>query len=90
MQTIQSRRFLASLSAAGAAALVGAKRLLADEAVLETTAIRLVRTSGICVAPIYIAEELLRAEGITDISYVAAPGASPRRRWPHRARRISF
>ena len=29
-------------------------------------------TSGICVAPIYIAEEVLRAEGFTDIRYVAA------------------
>ena len=28
---------------------------------------------GICVAPRYIAEDLLRAEGFTDISYVAVP-----------------
>ena len=75
MQIIQSRRdFLASLSAAGAAGLVGVGRPLADEASLETTTIRLVRTSGICVAPIYIAEELLRAEGFADIRYVSAPG----------------
>jgi NitT/TauT family transport system substrate-binding protein len=33
-----------------------------------------VRTSGICVAPIYIAEELLRAEGFADVEYISAPG----------------
>jgi NitT/TauT family transport system substrate-binding protein len=75
MQIIQSRRdFLTSVSAAGAAGLVGLRRAVANELPLETTAIRLVRTSGICVAPIYIAEELLRAEGFADIRYVAAPG----------------
>jgi NitT/TauT family transport system substrate-binding protein len=71
----QSRRnFLASLSAAGATGILGARGSLADEPPLETTTIRLVRTSGICVAPIYIAEELLRAEGFAAISYVAVPG----------------
>ena len=74
MRTVQSRRdFLASLSATGAASILGTRAPLADEP-LETTAIRLVRTSGICTAPIYLAEELLRAEGFADISYVAAPG----------------
>jgi NitT/TauT family transport system substrate-binding protein len=75
MQIIQSRRdFLAGLSAAGTAGLVGLGRPLADEGPLETTTVRLVRTSGICPAPIYIVEELLRAEGFADISYVAATG----------------
>ena len=72
---IRSRRhFLAGLSAAGAAGILGARPSVADEAPLETTTLRLVRTSGICVAPIYIAEELLRAEGFADIRYVSAPG----------------
>jgi NitT/TauT family transport system substrate-binding protein len=75
MQMIQSRRdFLAGASLAAAAGLVGLGRPLADEGALETTAIRLVRTSGICVAPIYIAEELLRAEGFAEIQYVSAAG----------------
>ena len=75
MQINQSRRnFLTALSAARAASVLGARAPLADEGPLETTAIRLVRTSGICVAPIYIAEDLLRAEGFADISYVAVPG----------------
>jgi NitT/TauT family transport system substrate-binding protein len=75
MQLRQSRRiFLASLSAAGATGILGARGSLADEPPLETTTIRLVRTSGICVAPIYLAKELLRAEGFAEISYVAVPG----------------
>ena len=75
MQIIQSRRdFLASLSAAGAAGLLGARRSLADEGPPETTTVRLAKDPGICVAPQYIAEELLRAEGFTDIRYVAGPG----------------
>src|SRR5687768_16300212 len=75
MPIVHNRRhFLASLSGAGAASILGARGSLADEPALETTTIRLVRTSGICVAPIYIAEELLRAEGFAEISYVAVPG----------------
>jgi NitT/TauT family transport system substrate-binding protein len=75
MQIVQSRRdFLAGLSAAGAAGMLGSPAALAEEGAPETTTIRLVRTSGICVAPIYIAEELLRAEGFADIGYVSAPG----------------
>jgi NitT/TauT family transport system substrate-binding protein len=75
MPIVHSRRhFLASLSAAGAAGVLGTRRSFAEEPPLETTTIRLVRPSGICVAPIYIAEELLRAEGFAEISYVAVPG----------------
>ena len=65
MQSIQSRRdFLASVSAAGAAGVLGARRALADEGPPETTTIRLRRDPGICIAPRYIAEDLLRAEGL--------------------------
>src|SRR5262249_14152128 len=38
---------------------------------LETTKIRLSQIAGICVAPQYVAEELLKMEGFTDIQYVA-------------------
>jgi NitT/TauT family transport system substrate-binding protein len=37
---------------------------------LETTRIRLCRDAGLCVAPQYLAEALLRAEGFTDVEYV--------------------
>ena len=75
MHTMQSRRdFLAKASLAAAAGVLGPRASLADEPPLETTTIRLVRPSGICVAPIYLAKELLRAEGFAEISYVAVPG----------------
>jgi NitT/TauT family transport system substrate-binding protein len=71
MHTMQSRRdFLTALSAAGAAGLIGARGSFADEAPPETTTIRLGRGPAICVAPEQIAEELLRAEGFTDIRYL--------------------
>jgi NitT/TauT family transport system substrate-binding protein len=75
MQIIQSRRdFLASLSAAGAAATFGSGTALAEEGPPETTTIRIAKTLGICSAPQYIAEALLRAEGFADITYVRTAG----------------
>jgi NitT/TauT family transport system substrate-binding protein len=75
MQLLQSRRdFLASASLAAAAGVFGTRGSLAGESPPEVTTIRLVRTSGICVAPIYLAQELLRTEGFAEISYVAVPG----------------
>ena len=75
MQTRQNRRhFLAALSAAGAAGDFGARRALAAEGPPETTTIRLAYTTGICFAPLDVAEELLRAEGFTDVQYVKAAG----------------
>jgi NitT/TauT family transport system substrate-binding protein len=73
MQTIQSRRrFLTSLSSAGAAGIIGAAPSFAQEAPPETTTIRLTKISGICIAPQYVAEELLKSEGFTDVQYVDA------------------
>src|SRR5687768_10925941 len=73
MQFLQRRRhFLASASLAAAAGVLGARGALADEGPPETTTIRLRRDPAICVAPWYIAEDLLRAEGFTDIRYVPA------------------
>jgi NitT/TauT family transport system substrate-binding protein len=76
MPTMQTRRrFLATLSLAGAAGLMRAPPALATEAPLETTTVRLVNDRSICIAPEYVAEELLRAEGFTDIRYAEAPGS---------------
>ena len=75
MPSIQSRRnFLASLSAAGAAGVLGTRRSLADNRPPETTAIRLAFTTAICFAPFDVAETFLRAEGFTDVQYVRAAG----------------
>ena len=79
MRILQTRRrFLTTLSGAGAAGLLHAPRVLAAEGALETTSVRLSNGPGICVSPQYIAEELLLAEGFTDIRYVETPaGAVP-------------
>jgi NitT/TauT family transport system substrate-binding protein len=67
------RRFLATLSSAGAASVMGASRSSAEDGPPETTTIRLGKAPGICTAPLYVADELLRAEGFTDIQYVDVP-----------------
>jgi NitT/TauT family transport system substrate-binding protein len=72
MQIIPSRRdFLTGLAAAGAVSLPSIRGALAAEAPPETTAIRLSRDPNICLAPLDIAGELLRAEGFTDINYIS-------------------
>jgi NitT/TauT family transport system substrate-binding protein len=43
---------------------------LAADGPLETTAVRFMRTPSICHAPQFVVEDLLRAEGFTDIRYV--------------------
>jgi len=70
------RRFLTGLSLAGAG-LFRAPKLLASEGRPETTTVRLAKKILVlCNAPQYIADVLLRAEGFTDIQYVASgPGA---------------
>jgi NitT/TauT family transport system substrate-binding protein len=64
------RHFLTTLSLAGAASLIRVPPAPAAEEVLETTAIRFAKIANICIAPQLVAEELLRAEGFTDIHYV--------------------
>ena len=76
MPVTQSRRqFLATLSLAAAARLAGAPAALAAEGPLETTTVRFVKIPGICVAPQYVGEELLRAEGFTNVDYVGPVAA---------------
>jgi NitT/TauT family transport system substrate-binding protein len=73
MQT--RRRFLTTLSLAGAEGLFRVPRALAAERILETTSVRFAKIPGICNAPQYVAEELLQVEGFTDISYVGLVAA---------------
>jgi len=71
MRTSESRRrFLATIAATGAAGLIGPRSLNAKDERLETTSVRLARITGTCIAPQYLAEELLRLEGFTDVRYV--------------------
>ena len=68
MQINQSRRdFLASASMAATASILGTRPSLADEGSPEVTTLRLSTYPNICLAPGFIADELLRAEGFTDI-----------------------
>src|SRR5262252_4033584 len=66
------RRLLTTLSLAGAAGLLGTRLAPAAERDLETTTVRLLKFPGICIAPQYVADELLRLEGFTDVRYVDA------------------
>jgi hypothetical protein len=71
MAMIQTRRrFLTNAAFAGAAGLLRAPPSLAAEGALETTTVRIVKTPVICLAPQDVSEDLLRAEGFTDIRYV--------------------
>jgi NitT/TauT family transport system substrate-binding protein len=73
MQIVQSRRhFLAGASLTAAAGVLGARASLAHEPPPEVTTLRLQRGATICLAPGLITEELLRAEGFTDIHYLDA------------------
>jgi NitT/TauT family transport system substrate-binding protein len=68
--TLSRRRFVRALSCAGAATLLPASLARAAGGRLETTSVRLVQDPSSCLAPQYVAEELLRDEGFTDIQYV--------------------
>jgi NitT/TauT family transport system substrate-binding protein len=72
MPILQDRRsFVGALASAGAASVMGVTHSSAQEAPLETTTIRLTKVpGGVCVAPQFVAEELLRLEGFSDIRYV--------------------
>ncbi len=66
------REVLSGLALAGTAGLVGlGPRGAAAESPPETTTVRVAaRIPNICQAPLLVAEELLRAEGFTDVQYV--------------------
>ena len=69
------REFVKGLSAlAGSAALLGYDLRLANaEPPPETTRIRIHETEVTCIAPQIVAQELLHAEGFTDVRYVNFP-----------------
>src|ERR1700730_4966477 len=77
MNTQNRRRFLATLTPPAAAGLIGAASSSAQDGRLETTTVRIAKIAGICIAPQYVADELLRAEGFNDIRYVATDAGVP-------------
>lgn len=72
----------AGLAAAGGALLAGCANQAAPffspstGGQLETTRIRVSQIAGICIAPQYVAADLLKAEGFTDVQFVET-GADP-------------
>ena len=68
------REFLSGASAVGAAALVGFPGKATAEPPLEIKKIRLAFDFVTCLAPVYLAEQLLRLEGFTDVQYVEFAG----------------
>jgi NitT/TauT family transport system substrate-binding protein len=80
MQIVHTRRrFLTNLAFAGtagsltgvaAAVLLGGAKSLEVEPPPEVTTIRLEKFPITCIAPQFVAEELLRAEGFTDVLYI--------------------
>jgi NitT/TauT family transport system substrate-binding protein len=79
--TSSRRSFIAKASALGAASLLGLPRPAVAKPPPETTTIRIVNWDAgfVCVAPQWVAEELLRLEGFTDIRYVDFTEADARR-----------
>jgi NitT/TauT family transport system substrate-binding protein len=73
------RKFLSASVLAGTGALLGwPSETSTAEPPPETTKLRLVHAPTICYAPQYVAEELLRGEGFTDVQYVKTqPGIGP-------------
>src|SRR6516162_6765448 len=78
MTTLQTRRrFLGNAALVGVAGLLPPLGARAAESGLETTTIKLARDSAICTMPQMIPEQLLRAEGFTDIRFVDGPSGNP-------------
>jgi len=67
---ISRREFARTLTVAGTSTLVGIRSRSAwAEPPPETKRLRLPNRPSLCEAPVYVAEELLRGEGFTDITY---------------------
>jgi NitT/TauT family transport system substrate-binding protein len=79
----QRRDFLRGASSLGAAALLGLPAPVSAEPPPETKKIRLLHAPAMCLAPQYIAEDLLRAEGFAEVEYVPvrAPSGAYTRVW---------
>jgi NitT/TauT family transport system substrate-binding protein len=75
---IGRRGFVRTMATAGIAGLVAPRRgAAAAGPAPETTRLRLLKSGSMCWAPQLIAEDLLKAEGFTDISYVDIPPGMP-------------
>jgi len=79
MPLIQTRRrFLTTTATAGVASVLRAPQVPAADGALETTTVR-VGKGSLCAARTYLAEELLRAEGFTEVRYPKPAKPEPNR-----------
>jgi NitT/TauT family transport system substrate-binding protein len=63
------------MTLAGTAGLLGLRpRSVTAEPPPETTKLTLVQVTSLCVAPQYVAEELLQGEGFTEVQYIKTEG----------------
>ena len=70
VRPLSRRRLLRGVTLAGTVGLLGwHPRPVAAEPPPETTILRLTKEPYVCLSPQYVAEDLLRAEGFTDIRY---------------------
>jgi NitT/TauT family transport system substrate-binding protein len=77
MTNLQTRRqVLTTLAFGSLAGILRSQETLAADPPAEITAIRLSKFPAICFAPQYVCEELLRAEGFSDIHYVDTDGTA--------------
>jgi NitT/TauT family transport system substrate-binding protein len=75
MGTLGRRQFLQGMAAAGTATFLdGRPPAVAAEPPPETTTLRLAYAGGACIAPQYVAEDLLGVEGFTDVQYIKKTG----------------
>ena len=71
------RRFLGGVTLAGTAGLLGWQpRRAAAEPPPETSRLRLVKVPAMCLAPQYLAEELLHLEGFSEVEYIPVEQSS--------------
>lgn len=71
------RRLLGTAASAGFAYMLPSLGTRAAERGLETTTVKLPRAPAICTMPQMITEQLLQAEGFTDIRFVDEPPPRP-------------
>ena len=74
---ITRRAFLKTTGAAGAGVFIAARApYLGAETAPETTKLTFVNTTSLCQAPQYLAAELLKGEGFTEVRYLQLPGGA--------------